>query len=184
MRSLRIVAAGAFALVLLGGSAEAARVSGDCTGSATSFDADGAQLDEVSAPGRGGTSKDPFVVDPDGTVAYEGSTGVALHDHSWSVDVMGIAVKSGGSANEGDLVSTDGTVDVEDYLPVAAVGLFKVSASISASEGICSGSLWVKVDGSPVGTVPWLVGVAATAGGGALLAGPAVAGLRGLRRIR
>lgn len=163
-------------------AAHGARVSGGCTGSATSFDGDGAALSRIEAPGRGGTSDDPFVVDPDGTVTYEGSTPVALHDHSWSIEVMGITVKTGGSSNGEDLTTSTSEVDVDDYLPVPVVGLFKVDGSISAGEGSCDGGMWVKVTGSPVGTVPWLVGVVATVGGAAAIAGPAVASGLGLLR--
>ena len=185
MRLLPVGVGALFAVALLATPADAAQLNGGCAGSAVSFDSDGVVLDEVIAPGDGGTSKRPFDVDPDGTVEYEGSTPVAFHDHSWHVDVMGITVKDGGSANSDDLQATDGVVEVSDYLPIDAVGLYKVSGGIDAAEGSCDGSLWVKVAGSPVGTLPWIVGVGATAGGVAALAGPALAsalaGMRGGR---
>lgn len=185
MRLVPVGVGAAFAVVLLAAPADAAQLTGGCAGSAVSFDSDGVELDEVVAPGDGGTSKRPFDVDPDGTVEYEGSTPVAFHDHSWHVDVMGITVKDGGSENNDDQQASDGVVEVADYLPFDAVGLFKVSGGIDAAEGSCDGSMWVKVAGSPVGTIPWIVGVAATAAGFAALAGPAIAGaLAGMRGAR
>lgn len=160
------------ALLVVGApAAESATLDGGCVGSATSFDEDGAELSRVAVPGEGGTKGDPFIVDPDGTVTYEGSTPQAFHDHSWHVDLMGVTVKSGGSANGNDESETSGEVQVDDYLPVSAVGLFKVSGGITADEGACDGSLWVKVAGSPVGTLPWIAGVGTAVVGAAGLTG-------------
>lgn len=169
----RLAAAGAFALaVLLLGApgAGAAQLKGGCAGSATSLDADGNKLDEASAPGSGGTKSDPFLVDTDGTITYEGTTPTVFHNHSWHVDVSGVEVKSGGSKNGTNQSGTDGEVKVDDYIPVSAVGLYKGTGGISADEGSCDGSVWVKVVGSPVGTVAWVAGAAASVIGGAGLA--------------
>jgi hypothetical protein len=171
---MRKVAAGAaLALVLLvvgASAAGAASFDGGCKGSGVSKDGDGKQLDTASAPGQGGTSSDPFLVDHDGTVDYEGSSPTVFHNHSWHVDVSGATVKSGGSKNGTNQASTSGTVKVDDYLPVNAVGLYKVTGGITATEGSCSGSAWVKVAGSPVGTVAWIAGIGFTVIGAAGLA--------------
>jgi len=163
---MRKLATGAvLALVLLvfaAPAAGAANLGGGCTGSATSTDADGTKLDTAYAPGSGGTKSDPFLVDADGTVDYEGTTPTVFHDHSWHVDVSGIAVKDGSSDNGTNQSATSGTEQVDDYVPVKVVGLYRVSGGITADEGSCSGSAWIKVVGSPVGTVGWIAGVVLT----------------------
>ena len=166
----KLVTAGGLVLVLLvlgAAVAEAATLDGGCEGSATSFDEDGDPLSQVAGPGTGGTKSDPFIVDTDGSIAYEGTSPAAFHDHTWHVDVMGVEVKGGGSKNAGDETATDGVVDVDDYVPLSMVGLFKATGGISADEGSCDGSMWVKVAGSPVGSVAWIGGVVATVLGGA-----------------
>ena len=169
-RAAHLGGAALLLVVLWAAPAAAVDLDGGCEGAATSIDADGETLDEVTAPGEGGTKSDPFLVDADGTVAYEGSTPVVFHDHSWQVDVMGITVKDGGSANADDEQSTADTTEVGDYLPFDAPGLYKVSGSITAAEGECSGSAWIKLAGSPVGTPPWIAGAVSAVGGIALLA--------------
>ena len=172
MRAGRFAGAAVFAAVLLWPTpAGAVDLDGGCEGAAVSSDEDGGVLDEVTAPGEGGTKSDPFLVDVDGVVAYEGSTPSVFRDHSWEVKVMGIPVKDGGSENADEETTTDDEVQVDDYLPFDAPGLYRVSGSIDPAEGEgCSGSAWVKVAGSPVGTIPWIAGVVFTAGGVALLA--------------
>ena len=170
-RAGRLVGASLFAAVLFWPApAGAVDLDGGCQGNAESLDAGGGQLDVAVAPGPGGTSGDPFLVDYDGTVTYTGSSPAVFHDHSWDVKVMGITVKSGGSENADDESTTADEAEVDDYLPFDAPGLYKVSGSISADEGECSGSAWVQLAGSPVGSIPWIAGVVMTAGGAALLA--------------
>jgi hypothetical protein len=161
----------ALALWLVSGApAGAAELDGGCAGAGVSLDGDGNELDTASAPGDGGTSGDPFRVDYDGTVAYEGTTPGAFHNHSWHVEVFGITVKDGGSPNGNDEAATAGDADVSDYLPFDAPGLYYVSGGIDADEGACDGNAWVKIVGSPVGTIPWIAGVVSTAAGAAVLA--------------
>jgi len=179
MRRLAAAAGIALALLVIGAStAGAAALGGGCNGSATSTDGNGQQLDAVAAPGAGGTGGNPFLVDVDGTVDYQGGTPGVFHNHSWHVDVFGITVKSGGSANGSNKSSTSGTEQVDDYLPLNAVGLYYVSGGITADEGSCSGSAWVKIVGSPVGTIGWIAGLVATVLGAAGLVGTAMPLLR------
>jgi len=160
MRKLATGAVTAFVLlVFIAPAAGAANLTGGCQGSATSSDKNGQQLDSVSAPGAGGTGSNPFLVDVDGTVDYKGSSPTVFHNHSWHVDVFGISVKSGGAKNGTNQSSTSGTEKISDYLPVNAVGLYRVSGGITADEGSCSGSAWVKIAGSPVGTIGWIAGL-------------------------
>lgn len=179
---MRTLAAGAgIALALLVFSApvaSAADLDGGCQGSATSKDADGNELDTASAPGPGATKDDPFLVDTDGTVDYEGTTPTVFHDHSWHIDISGATVESGGSKNGTNQAGTSGTLNVDDYIPVNAVGLYKATGGISADEGSCSGSAWVKVVGSPVGTIGWIAGVVGVVFGAAGLVSTAMPMLR------
>jgi hypothetical protein len=169
----RLVAGAGLALVLLvllAPMAAAANLNGGCKGSATSLDGDGNDLDMVAGPGAGGTKSDPFIVDTDGTVDYEGTSPTVFHDHSWNVDLSGITLKEGGSKNGTNQSGTSGTVKVDDYLPIDAVGLYRVSGGIEAAEGSCSGSAWIKVAGSPAGSLGWIAGVVVTVLGAAGLA--------------
>jgi len=165
-------------LIIAAPAADAAKLTGGCQGSATSSDKDGNKLGSASAPGAGGTKSDPFLVDVDGTVDYKGTSAGVFHNHSWHVDVLGITVRSGGSKNGTNQAGTSGTEKVSKYLPVDAVGLYYVSGGITASEGSCSGSAWVKVAGSPVGTVGWIAGLVATVLGVAGMLGTAMPLLR------
>lgn len=168
---MRRLAAGAgvvLALLVLGAStADAASLSGGCKGTATSSDKGGNQLSTMSGPGQGGTKSNPFLVDTDGTVDYSGTTPTVFHNHKWNVDISGVTVKSGGAKNGTNQAGTSGTVQVSDYLPINAVGLYRASGGITAAEGSCSGSAWVKVVGSPAGTIGWIAGLVATVLGAA-----------------
>ena len=144
---------------------------GGCEGSGASFDEDGEQLDEATAPSDDvGTEDNPFEVDYDGTVEWEGTTPAPFIDHTWHVDLFGVEVKDGGDENEGKKPGSSGTEIVEDYLPFKVTGLYYVSGEITAAEGgSCSGNMYVELVGSPVGTIPWLAGIVFTGLGLALV---------------
>ena len=126
-----------------------------CSGNGTSNTAKGTVLQSATAPNPPSSQSHPLLVDPKGTVAYSGRSNSVIRNHTWSVKVDGITVKSGGSANASGKTVNQGTVKVKDYLPFKVTGLFYVSGSITGSGGSsCSGSVWVKVTGSPIGTVP------------------------------
>jgi hypothetical protein len=140
-----------------------------CSGSGTSLNSKGVAIQSATAPNPPSSESRPLLVDPKGTVSYSGRSGSVITNHSWQIKVDGITVKSGGSPNATGKTVNRGTVKVKDYLPFKVTGLFYVSGSITGSGGGCSGSVWVKVTGSPVGTVPWFAGVAfAVAGVGGL----------------
>ena len=46
--------------------------------------------------------------------------------------------------------------EVADYLPFEITGLFYVEGEISGDGGECAGNGYVKLVGSPIGTVPWI----------------------------
>jgi hypothetical protein len=153
--------------------AGAVELDGGCEGSGVSLTEDGDEIDEATAPSDDvGTEDEPFEVDYDGTVTYEGTSPSPFEDHSWHIDILGIEVDSGGSANEAGDTEDDGDVVVEDYLPFKTTGLYYVEGAIEPEEGEgCSGSMYVKLVGSPVGTIPWIAGLVLTAGGFALVVG-------------
>ena len=136
--------------------AGAVNLTGGCEGSAVSLSEDGDELMAFSAPSdEPGTKGNPVLVDYDGTVSYEGS-GPLMLDNSWSIKVGGVEVDSGGDDNAGGDSTTEGVAEVADYLPFEVTGLFYVEGEISGDGGECAGNGYVKLVGSPVGTVPWI----------------------------
>ena len=123
-----------------------------------SFDADGEPLDTAVGDGEGGeggTRADPFRVDYDGTVLYEGDTGEqVITDQAWSVDVFLIPTPvRGGGPNDEEQTSAEGEIDVSDSLPIRVNGLFFVSGQVAGEGGACRGNTWVRMIDDPSGTV-------------------------------
>src|SRR5262245_44779923 len=166
MRRLCCLIALAGALVFLGAApAGAINLDGGCQGQGASFDADHNQIMAATAPSaEPGTSGNPFLVDYDGTVEYAG-TGPLIVNHHWEVKVFGITVKSGGSSNGSQQTATLGVADVSEYLPFKITGVYYVEGGISGEGGACSGNAFVKLIGSPVGTIPWIVAIGLIAAG-------------------
>jgi hypothetical protein len=137
-----------------------------CSGAATSFDSTGAPLDQVSAPGAGGTADDPFVVDLEGTVAWEGSTEVVFQDGSWSVTAAGVPIRSGDiGANEDGVTTKSGTYDAADLPAITRYYLdgkviVPVYVEMNASPGFCSATVYLTTDQPPAFTPMWLTGLA------------------------
>jgi hypothetical protein len=141
-----------------------------CQGSAVSVDKDGEERDTVSAPGGPGSSAGaPFHVVSDGSVNWAGSTDGVIKDFTWKVKLMGVTVKSGSAENDEERTADDGVEDVDQYLPFKITGLYHVDFDLSGDGGKCSGDLWVKLDGNPFGTVPWLIGAGLILAGGGVL---------------
>jgi hypothetical protein len=146
--------------LMLPGSAAAFPLT-NCTLELTSLDADGNALDAAVAGGADSTQENPFLVDWDGRVVWNGTMGSqVIKDHSWNVDVFHFPTPlRGGDPNEGGDTDGDGTVDVGSSAPFNLVGLFFVSGQISGEGGSCVGSGWFKIAGDPVGTVPFFLGL-------------------------
>lgn len=157
LRRLALIALPAL-ILLLPASANAFPLT-RCTLTLTSYDASGNQLAVATAGADDATQADPLVVDWDGTVAWSGTQGSqVITDHKWSVSIFNIPTPiSGGDANAGHKTDGAGTVQVGENLPFKMVGLFYVSGSIAGTGGDCAGSGWVKLDGSPIGTIPFWV---------------------------
>ncbi len=150
-----------------------------CALTIQSTDASGAALDGATAGADDSSQADPFIVDWDGQVAWQGTTGgQEMKANQYHIEVFGVPTPlRGGDANEGDDRDGSGTVGVKANAPFRFTGLYFVSGAITGSGGSCEGSGWVKLAGDPVGTIPFLVGL------GALVVGLVLLGL-GLRRER
>ncbi len=144
--------------LLIPGSAAAFPLR-DCTLELTSLDADGGALDSATGPSADATSDDPFLVDWDGTVVWNGTMGSqTIKNYSWHVEFFGIPTPlRGQGSNDDGKTDGDGTVDVSSNLAFRPSGLFYISGEISGDGGSCSGSGWMKIAGEPVSSVPfWL----------------------------
>lgn len=148
-----------------------------CTGSAQSLDdagevidsaiASGGTITDTETGGAAATRSNPFVVDTGGTVIYQGQSDTVITDHSWSVQLLGVDVLSGGSANAGGQQAADGSVDLADKLPFPIVGLVRVSGQIEGTGGTCTGDGYIKLQGNPLAS-PFLWGGVVLVGLGVL----------------
>ena len=159
-RSLRVVAASLVVgslLVLVPGAASAESLTG-CSGTATSFDADGNQIDQatasdgkiVDADGKPVfTSANPFTVDNQGTVKYSGSSDAVITDHTWKITMFGTQLVSGGSPNASLTKDADGTFDIQKKVSVRFTGLVRVEGDVTGRGGSCAGDGYIEVQGNP-----------------------------------
>jgi len=136
-------------------------LTGGCTGRGQSFSKSGQLIGVVNVPGSPKASKNhPLLVDPQGTVRYAGASPSPITRHHWHVSLFNVTVKTGGSRNVLQLTSTSGTQFVHSYLlHLNVTGLYYVQGAIKGLGGTCGGSMWVKLTGSPIGTVAWFVGL-------------------------
>jgi hypothetical protein len=155
-----LAAAGAAALIMIVpvSAAFAADATG-CSGSVESRLADGTKLDAASAPGSGGTATDPLVIDPAGSVAWEGSTSAVITGGTWTVRVGGVPVMSGTADNTEGATSASGVVDLANALaPVQWIlqtnALIPVDGELTGTGGTCSGSGYVAGTGGGTFTSP------------------------------
>jgi len=131
-----------------------------------SFGADGQPLDTAigdSEGGEGGSQDDPFVVDYDGTVRYEGDTAdLVITDVSWSIDVFLVPTPIRGSgANDAEQTAAEGEIDVSRAVPFRAAGLVYLSGELAGEGGACRGGLWVRLgdeqEAAPASTIPFWI---------------------------
>jgi hypothetical protein len=171
-RRMLAVAFATTALALTPSPAAAFELTG-CRLIVQSFDAEGEPLDTAigdAEGGEGGTRADPFRVDYDGTVRYEGDTGEqVITDQTWSIDVFLIPTPvRGGGPNDEEETSVEGEIDVSASLPLRTTGLFFVSGQLSGEGGDCRGSAWVRLVTDPpstVTTVPFWIALLIIAAG-------------------
>jgi hypothetical protein len=170
-RSLTVAAAVALLGVVFSAPAAAAFELSDCNLLLQSFDADAQPLDTAigdDAGGEGGTREDPFLVDYEGTVRYQGDTGEqVITDHSWSIELFLIPTPLRGSdPNEAQESTREGEIDVSASLPVRVSGLYFVSGRIAGEGGSCDGRLWLRVLSEPAETattIPFWIALAIVA---------------------
>jgi hypothetical protein len=143
----------AMAALLLAGMAAGPALGADasgCQGSATSFTAVGEQIQSVTAPGPGATEDDPFTVDFDGPVKWEGSSDAVIANGTWTVTARPFSF-SGDVTNSSGTTKADGQVTPSEYLPFATPGLVRVTVDLAGEGGAsCSVSGWIKFSGNPL----------------------------------
>jgi len=136
-------------------------LNGGCTLELSSTDASGAALDTASN-GQGGTQDDPFIVDWNGTVSWDGGSGdTVFTHHSWQVSVFNIPTPlRGGDPNDGEETTATGSTGVSENAPFEFTGLYFVSGDIHGDGGAsCDGSAWFKLNGNPVTTIPFWIAI-------------------------
>jgi hypothetical protein len=160
------------ALTLLIPGSTAAFPLTNCSLEITSLDIDGIPVDSASGGAADATQDDPFIVDWDGDVLWNGTTGdQVITDNSWHIDVFGFPTPlRGGDANEAGETQGQDRYDVSASSPFRLTGLFFVSGELSGEGGSCIGSGWFKIPGEPVGTVPFYLAIALILIGAVLIA--------------
>jgi hypothetical protein len=145
------------ALILLLPATASAFPLTNCTLDLRSLDAHGNVLGTATAGADDATQANPLPVDFDGTVAWAGTMGSqVIKDHHWSVSIFNLpSPLSGGDPNAGGKTDGAGTEQVGLNLPFKLVGLFYVSGQIAGTGGDCAGSGWMRLNGNPIGTIPF-----------------------------
>lgn len=152
------------------GSRSAKAPASGCGGQATSYDSKGRILDKATAPGAGGTSSDPLHVDIKGSISWKGSTTGVLQNGSYKVTASGFTVKSGSFKNDKGNQSWQGVENVGkrlDSIPVLGwltkkldpTATVKVKYTVTGQQGVCSGSVVLKIGDSPTFTPLWVTAV-------------------------
>ena len=150
----------ALLLLLLPGTAQAFPLT-TCSLDLLSNDGSGAGLDTASSGANDSTQDDPFEVDWEGSVVWDGTTNVVIKNYTYSISVFNVPTPlQGGGTNDDENTQGDGTVGVAANSPFRAAGLYFVSGTYNGEGGSCTGSGWFRLLGDPVGTVPWIAGVA------------------------
>ena len=156
-------------VIALAPSIAAADIDGDCSGEAII-------RGQTYTPERNDTAKTAIPIpNEDGVQAtYSGSVGFENLRHEGSAKVQvgpfGITLGDWGGSNEDDQRGVSNQVyeidDFRDKLPIWVPGVWRVSATHSASGGDCSGFAMVKLEGNALGNaVGWiaLIGLIGTA---------------------
>jgi len=167
--------------MLIPASAAWAADATGCSGSVESFRADGTSLDMANLPGEGGTASDPFVIDPDGSVLWSGSTDELITDGSWAVRIGGVQVLSGEAPNGEQTQSAEGEVDLSGVVVTPVAWLMQTSARVpvegelTGNGGTCAGSGYIAGAGGSTLTSPiTLAGAGLTVLGAAMIIGVSV----------
>jgi hypothetical protein len=172
---LRAAFIGAIVSLAVAAPVGAIELNGGCTIEVVSTDATGAVVDTASGPGDagGGTQADPFLIDWDGSVAWEGSSGdQVFNNHTWQTYVFHVPTPvRGGDPNEEDETVGTGSAGVAANAPFRVAGLYYVSGNIDGEGGThCDGGGWFQLIGNPVATIPFWLAVLVAVAGAALIA--------------
>jgi hypothetical protein len=150
---------------------DSSSLTGPCGGFAYSYDGGGVLIDaaidlgdgappvDASSGGQAFTSDNPFVVDASGQVVYYGfapRSGDGPQDHTYSIDVAGVNVASGGDPNPNLKNRETGVIDLAEELPISFSAKARVSGRMdSANLESCIGEGYVELRGNgladPVG---------------------------------
>lgn len=159
----------AMAALLVAGMAAGAAIGADasgCQGSATSFTASGGEIQSVTAPGPGATQADPFQVDFDGPVTWEGSSDAVIANGSWTVRAIPFTF-TGDITNSSGVTKAEGSLTPEEYLPFAIPGLVLVTVDLAGEGGAsCTVSGWVQFSGNPLSSPAGWVAIGLSVLGG------------------
>jgi hypothetical protein len=146
-----------------------------CSGSASSFNDQGAPIDKVSVPGAGGTQSLPFRIMWNGDVAWQGQTDQTITSGTWRVSVqnaswlfaLGELVSGHAHGSSGAFTNDQGQATWGNSFtpstnePVKLPGTYEVDFTVSGNGGAqCSGALWVRVVDSPGRTPLWWLSLA------------------------
>jgi hypothetical protein len=144
----------------------------NCSLEITSLDIDGNPLDSAGSGAADATQDDPLIVDWDGDVVWNGTTGdQVIKNNSWHVDVFGFPTPlRGGDPNDAGKTDGQDRYDVSASAPFRLTGLFFVSGEMTGEGGSCAGSGWFKIAGDPVGTVPFFLAIGLVILGAILIA--------------
>jgi hypothetical protein len=161
------VSVGALVLAPAAASAADPTVSlNGCTGTLEAQPKGGGTGTKVTAPTAQSASKsDPIVINWDDKLVYNGTSNAAITDQHWTAWVAGIPVATGGSANTNQRTTATGSVEIKKALPLKLTGLYYVKFELKGTGGSCAGETWLKLDGNPLTTIPFWIGVVVALGG-------------------
>lgn len=177
MRRRSALAAGvACVWAVVTATAAGASVTGPCDGSVT--------IDGVTYGPDNDSTSDPIVVPADASEAsWEGTTGTPITDHRGQLEVVlgpgAVEIASWSGENADREVRAEGTHSItatRAELGVDLVGVYVLRGRHEGTGGACTGSVVVRLEGSPLSTPVGQGAAAATLLG---LAGVAAAGAGG-----
>ena len=156
-----IVVLGLGAAPLLMAGPAWAGISGPCDGSVT--------IGGTKYTPANDTIGNPIVVPQEGTADWQGSTQFPIHNHNGAVAVsigpLDVNVATWAGKNKKDEVSKSGTYNLDDFFAafegafVEPVGVWEVTGFHNGDEAQCSGSVMVKVEGTPFNPFGIVAGV-------------------------
>jgi hypothetical protein len=144
----------------------------DCQLTITSLDANASPIDSATAGGSDASQAEPLQVSWDGAISWSGSTGARpIPGATWHIDVFGVPTSlRGDDQDQAGGVSGEGSIRINEAVPFQFTGLFHVSGKLSGEGGTCTGEGWVRLNGDPMSTLPFLVSLGLVLVGAVLVA--------------